>query len=85
MHATSYKTLSDKERNELLAKSGKESYKYSGHSFRQMKGVGKQVCNNCGLIALRNKATDWCIDKGCNYEDHPQYKQAMKRLTKSKI
>lgn len=31
---------------------------------------------------IQAEATEWCIDKGCNYELHPQYKSAMKRLTK---
>lgn len=80
-----YQTLSNNERDKLLQITGKDPYKFKGHSFRPMKGIGKQVCSGCGLIALNNKATDWCIDKGCNYEDHPQHKQAMKRLTKQEV
>ena len=78
-----YTTLSNKDRDNLLGMSGKEPYKFRGHSFTPRKGLGKQVCNGCGLVALRNAATNWCIDKGCNYEDHGQCKSAMKRLTKS--
>ena len=75
-------TLSNEERDKLLSLTGSAAYKYKGHSFVPMKGVGKQVCRVCGLVALKNAATQWCIDKGCNAEDHPQYKQAMKRLAK---
>ena len=75
-------TLSNEERDKLLATSGSAKYKYKGHSFTPLKGVGKQVCKSCGLIALKNLATQWCVDKGCNYEDHPQYRQTMKRLAK---
>lgn len=77
-----YTTLSKSDKDALLSQSGKQAYKYKGHSFVPLKGVGKQVCKFCGLIALKNKATEWCIEKGCNYDDHDQYKAAMKRLTK---
>lgn len=77
-------TLTDKEKEELLNASSKKPYKMKGHSFVPLSSVGKQYCRNCGLVALRNRATDWCIEKGCNFEDHNSYEQAMKRLTKSK-
>jgi hypothetical protein len=72
-------TLSEKEKNELLGLSGKQPYKMQGH---QWVFIGKQVCKHCGLVALRNRATDWCVEKGCFSENHPQYESAMKRLTK---
>lgn len=75
-------TLTEKEKTELLNSRGGNPYKMQGHSFTQMSHIGKQVCKNCGLVGLRNQATEWCIDKGCNYEDHPQYISSMKRLTK---
>lgn len=76
-------SLSQKEIQDLLSTQGKQSYKMIGHSFTKNHG-GKPCCPRCGLLALRNRATEWCIDKGCNYEDHPQYESAMKRLTKQK-
>lgn len=76
-------TLTEKEKQELLnSRHQKQPYKMKGHSWKQLKGVGKNVCACCGLMILRNKATDWCVDKGCNYEDHNSYESAMKRLTK---
>lgn len=76
-------TLSDKEKNDLLNGSSKQPYKMKGHQFKPMNGTGKQVCNSCGLVALRNQATEWCIEKGCNFSDHNQYESTMKRLTKA--
>lgn len=78
-----WKTLSRKETEDLLnTPVSKESYKMVGHSFRMLNRVGKQVCSRCGLLALNNPITEWCVGKGCNYEDHPQYKSKLKRLTK---
>lgn len=79
-----YVTLSEKEKQELLGLSSKQPYKMQGHQWVFMKGVGKQVCKHCGLVMLRNKATDWCVEKGCNASDHTSYASAMKRLTKRK-
>lgn len=59
----------------------KEAYQMKGHTFNQM-ASGKPVCSNCGLIALNNDFTRWCIDKGCYADLHPQYNSAKKRLTK---
>jgi hypothetical protein len=36
------------------------------------------VCKKCGLIYLKNDFTQWCIRMGCNNEDHPNYKAAMR-------
>jgi hypothetical protein len=78
-----WKTLSSQEVEDIL-KGGnqREVYKYVGHSFKPLKGVGKQYCTRCGLLALNTPITQWCVDKGCNYEDHKQYKSKLKTLTK---
>ncbi|MDX1532628.1 MAG: hypothetical protein R3230_00310 [Nitrosopumilaceae archaeon] len=57
----------------------KEKYEYKGHGPWITLG-GKQYCWGCGLVALNNQASDWCVDKGCLYNIHPQYKSSMKRL-----
>lgn len=76
-------TLSSKEKEEFLNnKKGKQTYKMVGHQWIPLKGVGKMYCKGCGLVGLRNAPTQWCVDKGCNYQDHKQYSQTMKRLTK---
>ena len=80
-----YKTLSESEKLSLLSTKEHRKYKMVGHSFTPLKGVGKSYCKNCGLVALRNKFTDWCVDKGCNYDVHSQYKSAKKRYTGGKI
>ena len=77
------RTLSSSEAVEFLEASNKETYKMKGHSFVPLKYTGKQYCKYCGLVALRNRATDWCVDKGCNFELHQEYKNAMRRLTKT--
>lgn len=78
----SYKTLNKKETEEFLNTRGsKEAYKKKGHSFTPLKGTGKSYCKSCGLVALNNPLTDWCIQMGCNYRDHTQYNNKVKRLT----
>lgn len=62
--------------------STKETYKLVGHSFNKQV-CGKSVCSNCGLIALNNEFTRWCVDKGCFADLHPQYASAKVRLTKN--
>lgn len=80
-----WKTLSGKELEALLnGESSKEPYKFVGHSFTLMKLTGKQYCTRCGLVAGKSQITQWCVDKGCNHEDHPQYKKKLKKLTKRK-
>lgn len=59
----------------------KEEYKMENHRFLLNKLIGKPVCIHCGLVLLRNDATAWCVQKGCNNELHPQYTSSMKSLT----
>lgn len=63
---------------------GKDQYKYIGHGPWYSLG-GKKVCWSCGLVALNNKASDWCVDKGCDYKLHSGYTNAMKRLAGFKM
>lgn len=60
----------------------KKQNKFQGHEWVQFSLVGKQVCKGCGLVFSNNLATQWCIKKGCDYKEDPNYKSAMKRLTK---
>lgn len=60
----------------------RENYKLVGHTFNKVFS-GKPVCSNCGLIALNNDFTRWCIEKGCYADLHPQYNSAKVRLTRS--
>lgn len=77
----SERRLNNKEVEDLLGSITKlEPYKMRGHSFTPLKGVGKSWCKNCGLVALRNPISDWCVDKGCEYKSHTQYQAALKRL-----
>jgi hypothetical protein len=54
-------------------------YQFEGHAFaKRFKRLPWLACRYCGLILLNNSLTRWCVAKGCNYEDHPGYKQALK-------
>ena len=35
--------------------------------------IGFDVCQDCGLVAVSNDFTRWCIDHGCHHKDHPGY------------
>ena len=62
--ATGY-TLTQQEVNEFVYQSNqKRAYKFKPHNFQPLKGAGKNYCVNCGLVALRNDITNWCIKKG---------------------
>lgn len=69
-----YYTLNKQEIGDFLSASAKQPYKMKGHSWIPLKGVGKNYCSGCGLVALNNKITQWCIKKGCNFSDSPYYK-----------
>ena len=80
------KTLSQQEVYEFFnTKTKPEPYKMKGHSWSPLKNTGKQYCTCCVLVASNVKLTVWCINKGCNYQDHNQYKSVKKRLSKSNI
>lgn len=77
---TIYKPLAENEKNELLNKREERKYSYIGHSFSPLVGTGKSFCTSCGLIALRNKFSDWCIEKGCLYDAHPSFKSTKQKF-----
>lgn len=55
-----------------------------GHSFKTdlpiARFIGRPVCSLCGLVRLKNTLTEWCIAKGCDYEDAPGYREALRTL-----
>ena len=53
-----------------------QDYKFEPHNMKG-KLCGKTYCLKCGLVALNNKISEWCIAKGCHAEDHPQYKSKL--------
>lgn len=57
----------------------KESYQMKAHTFNRVI-AGKPYCSSCGLVALNNDLTRWCIEQGCYADLHPAYKSAKKRL-----
>ena len=67
----------------------KPGFKHEAHAFVPLRSGRKSKaslpwvwCQRCGLVLLRNPATDWCRQHGCNYDDHPQYAETMRRLLK---
>jgi len=55
-----------------------EPYKMEGHNFAYVvRGTAYRYCVTCGLVAFKNELTRWAIDKGCNYKDHPSYKNKL--------
>jgi hypothetical protein len=58
------------------------NFKVDPHNFQNPKNrFYKPVCFRCGLMRLNNKATDWCVKQGCDFEEHPDYKIRLKELT----
>lgn len=51
------------------------------HRFRKLAGVPWPYCPGCGLLKLHNPLTDWCVRHGCNHEEHPGYRAAVRTLT----
>jgi len=58
-----------------------ESYEYEPHNFKKRKRFPWLVCNNCGLVTLGNKFTEWAIGKGCDNRYHPSYANVKYKFT----
>ena len=52
-----------------------QPYSMEGHSWKTLGTLPWEVCKHCGLIALHNDITQWCITKGCNHTNCPQGKK----------
>jgi len=52
------------------------------HRWHKYKTIAYPVCLGCGLVRLRNPLTDWCVSKGCDYDDLPEYPKMLKILGK---
>lgn len=48
-------------------------FTYAKHRFLGS-AAGKAYCIKCGLVALNNEFSRWCIRKGCNHEDNEGFK-----------
>jgi len=58
--------------------------KNESHKWYNYKNIFyKPVCSRCGLMRLNNPITHWCVRKGCNYDEHPDYEKTLKRLTRN--
>lgn len=49
------------------------------HAFnKKLPGLANVVCSKCGLISLNNTFSQFCIQAGCDYEEHPKYNDQRK-------
>ncbi len=49
-------------------------WKIEPHQWVKFKGIGRDRCVKCGLLALKNKFSQFCVKMGCDHTEHPQYK-----------
>lgn len=49
------------------------------HFNKKIKGI--VYCGNCGLVYLNNDFTRWCVKRGCDYDEHPEYHKVRIRFT----
>jgi hypothetical protein len=50
------------------------------HRWVTVKQLPRPMCGGCGLVRLRNLLTDWCVSHGCDHDDHPGYRDAVRTL-----
>lgn len=59
-------------------------WQYEPHCFKAdrpvAKLVGRAVCVKCGLLRLKNLLTEWCVAKGCYFDESPGYRDALRTL-----
>ena len=59
----------------------KQVYTYEPHRpAKVVSCIPWMVCSRCGLVYLKNAATAWCVQKGCNAADHLGYQAAIRDL-----
>jgi hypothetical protein len=49
------------------------SYVNEPHFMERSRVLARLVCKHCGLVALRNKFSEWSVKMGCNSAEHPDY------------
>ena len=54
---------------------------YQHHHWIKYKTIPWVVCQNCGLIAINNPFTQWCIKHGCNHIKHKDYQRKRMEFT----
>jgi hypothetical protein len=57
-----------------------EQYKaepHSYYSFGKKTKVAHLYCGHCGFIYLKNELSEWVAKVGCNYREHPSYKNKL--------
>ena len=51
-----------------------QGFVFQAHQPTKRRGIPWLVCRACGLVFLHNALTRWCIRRGCNHEDHPEWR-----------
>ncbi len=51
----------------------RQPFRMEPHCFVPVRRLAWLRCRHCGLLALRNDLTAWCIKAGCNAKDHPEH------------
>jgi hypothetical protein len=51
------------------------SFVHEPHAMEYRRVLSRLVCRHCGLVALRNKFSDWSVRMGCNSAEHPDYER----------
>ena len=59
----------------------KQPYRFEPHAFVTRRRITWPVCRRCGLVLLRNDLTDWCVKRGCDANNHPEFRAACARLS----
>lgn len=55
------------------------NFKIEPHNVGKLGGTGFSYCIKCGLVYLGNEISRWCISKGCNHSEHPDYKRRLNK------
>ncbi len=56
------------------------NFKVTPHHFVARRSVGREVCQGCGLLRLRNDLTEWAVKRGCDYREAAGYADALRML-----
>jgi hypothetical protein len=54
------------------------AFEYEAHGPWITSG-GKKWCFSCGHVSLNNTISRWVDSVGCNFRDHPSYKNRLKK------
>jgi len=56
------------------------NWQHVPHRWTAIKHFPRELCAGCGLVRLRNTLTRWCESHGCDHDEHPGYRAAVRDL-----